>query len=155
MRQPQRRLAHLSGRPSVAWRAVAVRPGQKMVEFALTVVIVLALLLGTAQVLLVAYAQGVVLAAAQDGARQAAELPRTADPLQAPAARQAAGAARADAVLRSGLGRLVGATITVDVSAAETVTVIVAGRLPALIGGGDLPLTGRSTTRKELGGGGL
>ena len=126
-----------------------------MVEFVLTVTIVIALLMGTAQVLLLAYAQGVVLAAAQDGARKAAELPRTTDPLQAPLARQAAARERADSLIRAGLGSLVDATITVDLNATETVTVIVAGRLPALLGGGDLALSGRSTTRKELGRGGL
>jgi hypothetical protein len=126
-----------------------------MVEFAVTVVLVVALLVGTAQVLLVAYAQGVVLAAAQDGARRAAELPRVADPLQAPAARQAAGRERADALLRAGLGDLASAAIDVQVSAPETVTVVIDGRLPALIGGGDIALGGRSTTRKELGSGGL
>lgn len=116
--------------------------GQSLLELALALPILTLTLLGTLQLGLWYHAESVVLAACQDGARVASAEGSSVEE----------GLARADSLLRGGLGR-VGESVAVQGGADDERVVFVArGQLRGLVplpGLGTLPLAGEATVFRE------
>jgi len=106
--------------------------GQSMVELAIALPVFLFVLIGAFQLLLTSYAQQVAVGAAQGGARLAA----SGD--AAPEAAAATATARADELLRVGLGQLPESTSVDATWAGDVVVVDVSVSLAPLV-----PLTDR------------
>lgn len=123
-------------------RAAQRQAGQAMVEAAIAFPVLVMLMLGLVQFALYVHAQNVVTGAVQDGARVASVADGSLSD----------GVARAQILLRAGLGADAG---TVTVSGAESgdaVTVVAQGRLHLIIPwvmDATLPLQARATVEKE------
>jgi len=115
--------------------------GAAMLEFALVAPLLMLLVLGAVQFALWYHAQGVVLAAAQDGARLAAAESGTAS----------TGRQRALSLLRTGLGRTADSAV-VDAHRGPDITVVSVTAelrpLLPLVGSLRLRATGRSLTER-------
>ena len=116
--------------------------GQALLELALALPILTLVLLGAIQLGLWYHAEGVVLAACQDGARIASAEGGSVDE----------GLARANALLRGSLGRI-GEGVAIEGAADdERVLFVARGGMKSLvpgIGGGTLPLAGEASVFRE------
>jgi Flp pilus assembly protein TadG len=113
-----------------------------MVEFALVAPVVLLVLFGAVQFALIAHARNVVSTAAQEGARLAAGEERA----------PAEGVARAQEVLRAGLGGAGGTFAVTAQGGDETVVVRAEGRyrlIIPLLAGRDIPMGAIAEVRRE------
>jgi len=113
-----------------------------MVELALVLPVLLAILIGVVQFALVYHAKDVATTAAQEGARLAAAEGRT--PTE--------GAARAREVLESGLGKTGREFSVTALDTGETVVVQAEGDYPLIIPfvpGGSIPIQAEAESHKE------
>ena len=113
-----------------------------MVELALVLPVLLAILIGVVQFALVYHAKDVATTAAQEGARLAAAEGRT--PTE--------GAARAREVLESGLGKTGREFSVTALDTGETVVVPADGDYPLIIPfvpGGSIPIQAEAESHKE------
>lgn len=116
--------------------------GQSMVEVAVAFPLLLMVALGLLQFALFYHAQNVVIGAVQDGARVAASEDRTI----------AEGVARAEVLLRAGLGQSSDGVSVRGIDGGDAIAIEAQGRLRAIIpwvGDATLPLWARSVVSKE------
>jgi Flp pilus assembly protein TadG len=113
-----------------------------MIEFALAFPLLVLVALALVQLALYVHAENVVIGAAQDGARVAAEVDRGIPD----------GLATSRTLLQAGLGAEGSAVNVQGADNGSTVTITASGSLPVilpLVGGVSLPLHARATMSKE------